>query len=208
MSSSPPPQPASTRWEILGLIALVLMLMAPFIYLRRDNHALVPGPEPELHFVGSKRCAECHQSYYESWQGSHHDLAMDRATEETVLGDFSGTTYSDPHNQVTSRFFKQDGKFMVETEWPDGEPGTFEISHTFGVYPLQQYLISFPGGRLQCLNIAWDARQNLWYRLPPYDVEGTDDWLHWTRGGQTWNGMCAECHSTSVKKNFDIATDT
>jgi tetratricopeptide (TPR) repeat protein len=207
-ASSAPPQPASSRWETIGLIALVLILTAPFIYLQRGHHALVPGPEPELHFVGSKRCAECHQSYYDSWQGSHHDLAMDKATEETVLGDFSGVTYSDPNNQVTSRFFKQDGKFMVETEGPDGKPGTFQITYTFGVYPLQQYLIPFPGGRLQCLNIAWDARQNLWYRLPPYDVEGTDDWLHWTRGGQTWNGMCAECHSTNVEKHFDIASNT
>ncbi len=193
-------------WETAALAGLVLMLVSPFIYLQRSHHTLVPAAEPELHFVGSKRCAECHQPFYEKWQGSHHDLAMDTATEQTVLGDFNDATYHDPYNQVTSRFFRQDNKFMVETEGLDGELETFEITHTFGVYPLQQYLIPFPGGRLQALNIAWDDRQKRWYRLPPYEVEGTGDWLHWTRGGQTWNGMCAECHSTRLKKNFDIAT--
>ncbi len=206
MPGDPSPQPASRTWEMIALIGLVVVLISPFIYLQRSNHELVPPPEPELHFVGSKRCADCHQSYYDTWRGSHHDLAMDRAAEDTVLGDFSGVTYVDPHNQVSSRFFRQDTKFMVETEGPDGALETFEITHTFGVYPLQQYLIPFPDGRLQSLNIAWDARENRWYRLPPYDVEGTEDWLHWTRGGQTWNGMCAECHSTMVEKNFDIDT--
>jgi tetratricopeptide (TPR) repeat protein len=133
---------------------------------------------------------------------------MDIATEETVLGDFSNVRFSDPHNQVTSQFFKKDDTFMVTTEGPDGELETFEITHVFGVYPLQQYLVPFPDGRLQCLNIAWDSRDNRWYRLPPYEIKNTEDWLHWTRGGQTWNGMCAECHSTRVVKNYDMEQDS
>lgn len=83
--------------------------------------------------------------------------------------------------------------------------GTFEITHTFGVFPLQQYLVSFPGGHLQCLNIGWDAQMGQWYRLlPPYKTQGPGDWLHSSKGGQTWNGMCAECHSTRLQKEFDI----
>ncbi len=197
----------SKIWELTALAALVLILVSPFIYLQRSDYPIAPKPEPELHFIGSKRCSECHQNASDKWQDSHHDLAMDVATEETVLGDFNNAAYSDPHNQVTSRFFRQDGKFMVTTEGPGGGLKTFEITHTFGVYPLQQYLVPFPDGRLQCLNIAWDTKANRWYRLPPYEVEDTDDWLHWTRGGQTWNGMCAECHSTNVVKNFNIDND-
>lgn len=194
--------------ELAAMAALLLILISPLIYLQRDNYRITAGAEPDLHFVGSPRCGECHKSSYEKWRESHHDLAMDVATEETVLGDFNETRYTDPHNQVTSSFFRQDGKFMVATEGPEGALETFEITHVFGVYPLQQYLIPFPGGRLQSLNIGWDARENKWYRLPPYEVKGPDDWLHWTRGGQTWNGMCAECHSTNVVKNYDIDTDS
>src|SRR5210317_1083370 len=194
--------------ELAAMAALLLILISPLIYLQRDNYRITAGAEPDLHFVGSPRCGECHISSYEKWRESHHDLAMDVATEETVLGDFNETRYTDPHNQVTSSFFRQEGKFMVATEGPEGPLETFEITHVFGVYPLQQYLIPFPGGRLQSLNIGWDARENRWYRLPPYEVKGPDDWLHWTRGGQTWNGMCAECHSTNVVKNYDIDTDS
>jgi Tfp pilus assembly protein PilF len=84
----------------------------------------------------------------------------------------------------------------------------FEIAYTFGAWPLQQYLVPFPGGRLQCLSIAWDAAEKKWYRLPPFEVEGPTDWLHWTRGGQTWNLMCAECHSTNLQKNYDLEEDS
>ncbi len=195
-------------WEGWALAAALIFLVAPFIYLMRADHKISLPVEQELHFVGSKKCADCHQESYSRWQESHHDLAMDEATEQSVLGDFDNVTFSDPHNNVTSRFFRQDGGFYVETQGPDGDLDTFQITHTFGVYPLQQYLVPFPGGRLQCLNIAWDIQKAAWYRLPPYDVEGPADWLHWTRGGQNWNGMCAECHSTRVIKGFDIDSDS
>ena len=197
----------SFRFELVALAALALILVSPLIYLQRDTYSIGLEPETELHFVGSPRCGECHQSAYDKWRGSHHDLAMDIASEETVLGDFNEASYTDPHNQITSRFFRQDGKFMVTTEGPEGELETYEVTHVFGVYPLQQYLVPFPGGRLQCLNIGWDAREHRWYRLPPYEVQDSGDWLHWTRGGQTWNGMCAECHSTRLMKNYDMETD-
>ncbi len=195
-------------WERWALAAALIVLATPFIYLVRPEHTISVPVEQDLHFVGSSKCGSCHRESYAKWQGSHHDLAMDVATEQTVLGDFNNVTFTDPYNNFTSRFFRRDGGFYVETQGPDGKLDTFQITYTFGVYPLQQYLIPFPGGRLQCLNIAWDDRNGSWYRLPPYEVEGPTDWLHWTRGGQTWNGMCAECHSTRVIKGFDIDTES
>jgi hypothetical protein len=84
----------------------------------------------------------------------------------------------------------------------------FEIKYTFGVYPLQQYLVAFPGGRLQCLPLAWDAKEKKWYHLYPDAPVDPSDWLYWTNAGQNWNGMCAECHSTNLKKNYNLDTDS
>ena len=196
------------RWELFAIFAALIILVSPFLYLARDQHAITAFQQTEPVFIGSKGCTTCHQAEYDKWNGSHHDLAMDVATDETVLGDFENKYFSDPYNGVESRFFRDNGRFMVETEGPDGEMGRFEITHVFGVFPLQQYLVPFPGGRLQCLNIAWDSRDSRWYRLPPYEVKDSQDWLHWTRGGQTWNGMCAECHSTRLQKGFDIDTES
>jgi len=100
---------------------------------------------------------------------------------------------------------------MVRTEGPDGKLQDYSIAYTFGVEPLQQYLIAFPGGRLQALGIAWDSRPRAqggqrWFHLYPGQAIDPKDPLHWTRLSQTWNHQCAECHSTDVKKNYDPQT--
>ena len=195
-----------SAWEISAIIAFCIILATPFVYTYRTSK-IETNTQPAIsEFAGTATCKECHQDAYRKWQGSDHDRAMAVADDQTVLGNFANVTFTDPYTSKKSRFFRQDGKFQVETEGPDGKNEIFTITHTFGFYPLQQYLIPFPGGRLQCLSIAWDVDRQKWYRLPPYDVKDHTDWLHWTRGGQTWNTMCAECHSTQLKKNFDMQT--
>ena len=163
-------------------------------------------PIPKPAFVGSVECQDCHKVEYDKWQGSHHDLAMDVANESSVLGDFNNTEFT--IHGITSRFYMKDGKYFVHTNGPGGEMGDFEITHTFGWYPLQQYLVPFPGGRLQTLPIAWNSKENFWFRVPPEGPMEPDDWLYWTNAAQNWNGMCAQCHSTNLEKNYDPETGT
>lgn len=163
----------------------------------------------KLAFVGSKTCISCHQDQGKLWHPSQHAHAMAHANADTVLGDFDDATFD--YFGVTSRFFKKDGKFYVETDGPDGELETFEVKYTFGLDPLQQYLIEFPDGRVQALTVAWDSRPKSeggqrWFHLYPDEKIGHDDPLHWTKLNQNWNFMCAECHSTGVAKNYDPAT--
>jgi predicted CXXCH cytochrome family protein len=168
-------------------------------------------PEPATPtFVGSEICAGCHQSEASLWRGSQHAHAMDHVNDRSVLGDFNDTTFE--YAGVRSRFFRKDTKYFVETDGPDGRVAPFEVKYTFGVYPLQQYLIEFPDGRIQALSIAWDSRPRSqggqrWFHLYPNENIRHDDVLHWTKPLQNWNFMCAECHSTGVRKNYDSATD-
>jgi predicted CXXCH cytochrome family protein len=135
---------------------------------------------------------------------------MQHANDTTVLGDFNDASFD--YYGVRSRFFRKDGKFFAETDGPDGKLAIFEIKYTFGVDPLQQYLIEFPDGRVQALSIAWDTRPKgqggqRWFHLYPNEEIKHDDILHWTKLNQNWNFMCAECHSTGVRKNYDAAGD-
>ena len=157
-------------------------------------------------YVGALVCAECHQGEYDRWRGSHHDLAMKEASPETVLGDFNDAEVT--AQGVTSRFFIRNGVYYVHTDGPDGEMADFPIRYTFGWYPLQQYLIAFPGGRLQSLGLAWDSRPKdeggqRWFHLYPDQTLGHGDPLHWTGLDQTWNYQCADCHSTDLRKGYD-----
>jgi tetratricopeptide (TPR) repeat protein len=165
--------------------------------------------DTQLHsqsYLGVEACSGCHEQQYTLWQGSDHDLSMQEANENTVLGDFNDTEFT--YFDVTSKFYEKDGKYYVLTDGPDGKLQEYEIKHTFGIYPLQQYLIEFPDGRLQALGIAWDTRAESeggrkWFHLYPGEEITYEDPLHWTGLNQNWNYMCAECHSTNLEKNYN-----
>lgn len=162
-------------------------------------------------YVGGSTCAGCHADEAELWRGSHHDLAMQEASEDTVLGDFEDASYT--HFGVTSTFTRRGDEFVVRTDGPDGELADYEVLYTFGVEPLQQYLVEFPGGRLQALALAWDTRAReqggqRWYHLYPDEPIPSVDELHWTRRRQNWNFSCAECHSTKLRKGYDESSDS
>ncbi|MCK4880678.1 MAG: NapC/NirT family cytochrome c, partial [Bacteroidales bacterium] len=196
--------------HLIGGVSVLIISLVLFLNCNRAgetenvlNQPLATGQTAE--YRGRESCKECHEKEFNLFQGSDHDMAMDTANAETMLGDFSDVTYT--HFGITSRFYMSDGKYMVHTEGPEGKMEDYEISYVFGIRPLQQYLIEFPGGRYQCLPICWDTRPaseggQRWYhiyqqeRIPPNDV------LHWTRVTQNWNYMCAECHSTNLRKNY------
>jgi len=174
-------------------------------YLLKERHFPRPVEEaPTATFVGSRTCMDCHKREYDRWHDSHHDHAMEVADNASVLGDFNNAVVE--FHGVSSRFYRKEDKFFVFTEGPDGKMGEFEITHTFGWHPLQQYLVPFPGGRLQCLTIAWDVERKRWYHLYPEEPIEPRDWLYWTNAGQNWNGMCADCHSTDLRKNLHPET--
>jgi tetratricopeptide (TPR) repeat protein len=190
-----------------GLILLVAIALLAWRYL---GPTAPPLPAPAAAFVGAGKCAGCHPDEHARWAKSDHARAMQAANETTVLGDFADRRFT--KDAVTSIFFRRDGRFMVRTDGPDGKLADFEIKYTFGVTPLQQYLVELPGGRLQALSIAWDARPReaggqRWFHLYPSERIDFRDELHWTRRQQNWNYMCADCHSTNVRKGYDAVTD-
>ncbi|MBL0708772.1 MAG: hypothetical protein JJW00_06995 [Sulfurimonas sp.] len=157
-------------------------------------------------YVGDKSCIECHSKESHEWKGSHHDEAMMIADKNSVKGDFNNTTFN--YNGIITTFFKKGDKFMVNTDSEDGSLKDYEISYTFGVYPLQQYMIKFPKGHIQVMDIAWDSRSRAdggqrWYHIHGDDNIIAGDVLHWTGQNLNWNYMCADCHSTNLKKNYD-----
>jgi Tfp pilus assembly protein PilF len=196
-------------WRRAAVVALGVIVVSVPLYVARESQRDVadsPAAETVAGFVGREKCVDCHEGAYELWVGSDHDNAMDIANEQTVLGNFNDAELE--HDGITSRFYRKDDGYFVFTEGTGGEMAEFEVLYTFGIEPLQQYLVSFPGGRLQALSVAWDTEENRWFDLYPESTFSPDDWLHWTRNGQNWNGMCAECHSTNLKKNYDAATSS
>jgi tetratricopeptide (TPR) repeat protein len=201
--------------------AAALCGIAVGAYVWRQNAASPAGPanaaaaasQPAAAatYVGEPACTPCHEAQTKEWRQSHHARAMEVASDATMLGDFNDASFT--YAGVTSTFSKRDGRFFVRTDGPDGQLHDYQIAYTFGFVPLQQYLVAFPGGRFQCLPIAWDTRPKekggqRWFHLYPAERITSGDPLHWTGPNQNWNYMCADCHSTNLVRNFDLATNS
>jgi Flp pilus assembly protein TadD len=189
---------------VIAALCLALLCVCPLPTAADDSQPNASG------YVGSATCASCHPQAYADWRPSNHARAMQTADASTVLGKFNGDVV-DPSG-TTARFFTRDGKFFVRTDGADGKPADFEIAYTFGVEPLQQYLIAQPGGRLQSYTTAWDSRLEAnggqrWFSLYPGEHLAAGDPLHWTGADQNWNFTCASCHSTDLRKNYDLGAN-
>src|ERR1700685_3160504 len=211
----------SSRWRRyrwVGLIAIAVLGAIAYGWLTSSkwsplSSAVAPpaATSAGATFVGAGTCAGCHSAENAAWQNSQHAKAMQHATPDTVLGDFNNVRFT--YDGIVSSFFRRDGRFFVNTDGADGKLADFEILYTFGLYPLQQYLVAFPDGRMQALSIAWDARPRAqggarWFHLYPNDHITYKDPLHWTRLNQNWNWMCADCHTTKLDRNYDAASNT
>jgi tetratricopeptide (TPR) repeat protein len=160
--------------------------------------------------VTKNSCLECHSEQHKNWSNSHHFQAMAPANAKTVLGNFNQTSMD--FNGFKSEFFKKDNKFFCKTQDEKGALSTFEISHVFGVEPLQQYLVKRPKGaapmgevmpKTQVLPFAWDVKKEQWYHIYAHDPPAPGEPIHWTGWAQNWNHMCADCHVTQYEKNYD-----
>ncbi len=162
-------------------------------------------------YVGSESCRPCHAEAFAAWQGSDHDRAMMPASEPgAILGDFSGVRAD--FGDLRARFFQENGVHRVEIVETDGTRRTVDVVHAFGVDPLQQYLVRTGKGRLQALTLAWDSRPaksggQRWITLQADGEVPPGDLLHWEGAGFRWNQMCADCHSTAVRKQYDPEED-
>ncbi len=214
------------RWRYARWFYLAVSIIASGLLL--DWWWGLP-PDAQATYVGGQQCAECHLAESTSWHGSDHDRAMQIVTDETVLGDFEDVSLE--HFGFKSTMYRDQGRFMVRTQGATGDPESYEVKYTFGVRPLQQYLVetqpaaphlpTMEGalrghgaseranaiGRLQVLPLCWDTEQQQWFYLSPPDVDeamGLDEPVFWMNYGQNWNHMCAVCHSTNLHKNFDV----
>ena len=164
---------------------------------------------PDAEYVGGESCKACHEQEFEDWMQSDHHLAMNPATDEFVLGDFDDVEFD--HFGQKFFFHRKGDEYWVTAPDAEGIVREMKVEYTFGHYPLQQYLIPFPGGRYQALQVCWDSRPKdeggqRWYHLYPDEPVPPTDVLHWTRRHFNWNYMCADCHSTNLDKNFDPET--
>ena len=188
---------------MIGLGWISLFNVANALNVANTTHDINPNQ-------ASESCGSCHQQQVEDWKKSDHFHAMEPANVQTSLGKFDGRSIQYLGQPAV---FSQDEEKRLWVDFVDeqGKNQHLNITYTFGYQPLQQYIFDAGKGRWQFIPFAWDSRSQQqggqrWFVLHP--DETPNDTFHWTQKGQNWNQMCADCHVTDYKKNYDAATKT
>lgn len=181
--------------------------------------------------VLAQDCAECHADETEAWSHSDHAWSMRLASPDVVKAPFSGeevnfdglfgrfkrgstASTSAPNTAaIESQTRAGTAPFVIglkDTAQNQAHFTDHVVQYTFGHEPLQQFLIGLGTDRLQVAPFAFDTR--------PAD-EGGQQWIHleaefgdqresrfqWHQPLQNWNGMCADCHSRGLSRNYNAS---
>ncbi|MEI6895607.1 MAG: cytochrome c3 family protein [Colwellia sp.] len=195
----------------MKLLYFVIFFCTCFIALASVKIAEVPVDEFQKEQpISNQQCVSCHQQSQHDWQQSDHAKAMAIADKDSVLADFDHKQVE--HYGQKAYFFIKDERYQVTISY-DNKTNTYPIKYTFGYFPLQQYLVETEQGKLQVLPFAWDSRKKTdggqrWYHNYSHEEINLQDRLHWRQPLQNWNGMCADCHSDGLKRNYVAETNS
>ncbi len=168
--------------------------------------ALENDQQTHAAYGGSVSCKACHEEAYELWAKSHHGLAErspDAPHEHPAFE--PGRTFRHGTQQTSLR--QTNGHFEIKTAGLSQTQEVFQVERIIGNLPLRQLLVPFPGGRWQATEACWDPRSNEWFNVYGTEDRRPGEWGHWTGRGMNWNTMCATCHNTRLRKNYNATND-
>ncbi len=168
---------------------------------------LAPQEKVFAEYAGSESCRACHADQFAKWATSDHFHAERKPSAALDDAAFA-PEHAIKHGTQESAAAKSAAGYVLTTLGFDGKREAYPVARIIGHDPLRQVLIERPNGRVQSSELAFDPHRVEWF-----DVYGDEDrvpgeWGHWTGRGMTWNTMCASCHNTRLRKNYDAPTDS
>ena len=159
-------------------------------------------------YVGSKRCAECHDKIYYNWKSTKHPYKISEPNDKTVVGDFwyhntlEIKDKRDEQKKVVAKMIEKKGKYYVQTYADKDNMQEFEIVYNIGGVWKQRYITKFPNGALQVLPVQYNIKTREWVDYHGLKGHTPGDGKFWSDPTRTWQRNCAKCHTTGFKMNF------
>ena len=177
-------------------------------------------------YVTSDSCRSCHPQQHDSWHGSFHRTMTQRATTESVRGDFNETALR--FDSKTYQLKRRGDEFWCEMVDPDweyveilkrrsrGEVGPIpaalyamaprtekQVGMLTGSHFMQAYWVASQYGNMQfSLPFTYVFEMQRW--VPRNDVFLIDPARPWMP--DVWNVNCILCHATAGQPRQDAKT--
>lgn len=181
---------------------------APATSHAKDKPILAPEDEVHAGYAGSESCRECHEVAFIGWMDSNHGLAERDYRKEMDDKAFSPKQTLVHGKDTSEAFLGADGLAKILTRGLGNERRIYPVTRIIGNNPLRQFLIPAPGGRLQTCDVSYDPKKNELFDVYGDEERNPGDWGAWTGQGMNWNAMCAACHNTRLRKNYEPATNS
>lgn len=209
-------QTSRSTVRLIGLV-LVLLLVGAVLFLHSKRTEVLRPPassavatasdhEIFAQYGGSESCRDCHAEQYNQWETSHHALA-ERPVRAADRAAFDPPRKLQHASQSTDLSWSN-GVAQIMAVGLSGSPETYAVERVIGENPLRQFLVRFPGGRLQAMEAAFDPRSNQWFNVYGNEDRKPGEWGHWTGRGMNWNYMCASCHNTGLRRHYEEGSDS
>ncbi len=174
---------------------------APAPYVMPDEKAVF------AQYAGAMSCAGCHPAQFAKWKESHHGLAERKPDAKLDEAAFvPAQTFK--HGSQTTEAAKKDAEYVLTALGFGDKIAPYKVERVIGHDPLRQYLVDGGSGRLQTMEACFDPHQGDWFNVYGDEDRKPGEWGHWTGRGMVWNQMCASCHNTRLRKNYDVAKDS
>lgn len=176
---------------------------------RQETGKSIVEPEAQAYagYGGSASCKNCHEEAYKLWLTSNHAHAerLPEADLDKAAFDPARTFH---HGTQTSSIHLDRDRYQIASLGLSKQMETQTVARVIGHNPLRQFLVPAVGGRYQTMEASFDPLRHEWFNVYGKEDRQPGEWGHWTGRGMNWNDMCAGCHNTRVRKNYDPASDS
>lgn len=214
-----PRPPERSKWRLATAVGFLLAVGCGIFLIQKmrtprqkpvaaSPSASILEPEESVfaQYAGSESCRECHPSAFDSWKISNHGLA-ERLPNPTLDDSAFHNRLPFAHGGTETHPTFSNGSRQIASLGFEGKIAHYEVRRIIGHEPLRQFLVPHEGGRLQAMDAAFDPAQKSWFCVYGEEDRRPGEWGHWTGRGMNWNSMCASCHNTRLRKNYDPIAD-
>jgi hypothetical protein len=162
------------------------------------------GPNP---YVGSKRCADCHEKEAARWKDSWHARALSPGKRPWLVGDFNNAHFTGTSSEAWMKHVGE--RYVMRASDVAGKPADFDVSWVIGGKRMQDDVTVMPDGRWQVLPIYFHVTgKGEWvdYTEAKQGALTPEHPFYWTNVRRMANHECLDCHTTGLRVGYDEGT--
>lgn len=207
-SDSQPRRVRPDRFQRLGVASLLVGAMLVLGCGREAKPPVTAAATPPVTTAfKAADCRSCHEEFFKSWSTSDHAQAH-RVVDAKADADAFATPRALSLHGVDYKLEWKDARPTFAEKRGTQAVDTYAAEFALGYKPLRQYIVPAGGGRYQAAELAFDPARKEFFNVFGDERRQLGEWGHWRGRGMNWNSMCAHCHLTDYRKNYDSTTDT